>query len=57
MNGGIPKEEVNKYNYYFDVFPSLRSDLFGNINASYYELKVNNLHDFIMNHQNLFLAQ
>lgn len=53
MNGGIPKEEVNKYNYYFDVFPSLKSDLFGNINASYYELKVNNLHDFIMNHQDI----
>ena len=53
MNGGIPKEEVNKYNYYFDVFPSLKRDLFDNINVSYYKLKVNNLHEYIMNHQDI----
>lgn len=53
MNGGIPKEEVNKYNYYFDVFPSLKRDLFDNINVSYYKLKVNTLHEYIMNHQDI----
>ena len=53
MNGGIPKEEVNKYNYYFDVFSSLKSDLFDNINVSYYNLKVNNLHEYITNHQDI----
>lgn len=53
MNGGIPKNEVNKYNYYFDVFTSLKNDLFNNINDYYYELKVNDLHEYIMNHQDI----
>lgn len=53
MNGGIPKNEVNKYNYYFDVFTSLKNDLFNNINDSYYELKVNDLHEYIMSHQDI----
>lgn len=53
MNGGIPVEELNKYDHFFKVFPNLRKDLFRNINSSYCELNVENLHDYIMNHQDI----
>lgn len=53
MNGGIPLGELNKYNKFFEVFPNLKNDLFKNINSSYYELKIDNLHDFIMHHQDV----
>ena len=53
MNGGIPKEEINKFNQYFEVFPNLKSELFNSLNDMYCELKPNNLHEFIMNHQDV----
>ena len=53
MNGGIPVNELKKYDEYFSVFPNLKNDLFKKINDSYFELKINDLHDFIMNHQDI----
>lgn len=53
MNGGIPKEEIKKYNHYFDVFPNLKTDLFENINNLYCKLKIDDLHSYIMNHQDI----
>ncbi len=53
MNGGIPKEEIKKYNHYFDVFPNLKTDLFENINTLYCKLKIDDLHSYIMNHQDI----
>ncbi len=53
MNGGVPRVEIDKYNQYFEVFPNLKNDLFNNINDSYYELKINDLHEFIMNHNDI----
>ena len=53
MNGGIPANELKKYDEYFRVFPNLKNDLFNKINDSYFELKINDLHDFIMNHQDI----
>lgn len=53
MNGGIPKEEIRKFDYYFEVFPNLKNDLFNSINDTYCELKPENLHEFIMNHQDI----
>lgn len=53
MNGGIPKEEIKKYNHYFDVFPNLKTYLFENINTLYCKLKIDDLHSYIMNHQDI----
>lgn len=53
MNGGIPKEEIKKNNHYFDVFPNLKTDLFENINTLYCKLKIDDLHSYIMNHQDI----
>lgn len=53
MNGGIPKEKIKKYNHYFDVFPNLKTDLFENINTLYCKLKIDDLHSYIMNHQDI----
>ena len=53
MNGGIPVAEINKYNEYFNVFSNLKNQLFKNINSEYYELSIDNLHEFIMNHEDI----
>ena len=53
MNGGIPISEINRYNNYFKIFPKLKNQIFKNINSEYYELSVENLHDFIINHEDI----
>lgn len=53
MNGGIPVSEINRYNNYFKIFPNLKNQIFKNINSEYYELSVENLHDFIINHEDI----
>lgn len=53
MNGGIPKTEINKLNNYFDVFPNLKKDLFKPLNSEYYQVKVDNISDFINNHSDI----
>lgn len=53
MNGGIPISEINRYNNYFKIFPKLKNQIFKNINSEYYELSVENLHGFIINHEDI----
>lgn len=53
MYGGIPKEELNRFNNYFKVFPNLKNDLFKKLNEKYFELKKDNIYDFIKNHKDI----
>lgn len=53
MNGGIPISEIDRYNNYFKFFPNLRNQIWKNINSEYYELSVENLYDFIINHDDI----
>ncbi|MDD2435487.1 MAG: type I restriction-modification system subunit M [Bacilli bacterium] len=53
MNGGIPSEELIKFDEYFKVFPNLKDELFKKVNDSYYELNVDDLHEFIFNHNDI----
>lgn len=53
MNGGIPSEELDMYNDYFEVFPNLKGDLFRKINDYYYELAVDDIHKSLENHNDI----
>lgn len=50
MFGGLPQSELDELNDYFKVFPNLKADLFNQINAKYYEIKVDNVKEFVNNH-------
>jgi type I restriction enzyme M protein len=39
MNGGIPKHELKSLNKYWEAYPSLKDDLFVELNSSYVTLK------------------
>lgn len=47
MFGGIPKEELDNYNKYFDVFPDLKKNLFKQVNENYFELEKDNIYEYI----------
>ena len=47
MYGGIPKEEVNALNEYWDVFPNLKETLFKETNSKYVELKVEDIKESV----------
>ena len=53
MFGGIPKEELDNYNNYFDVFPNLKNELFKQINENYFELEKENIYENIKNHEDI----
>ena len=53
MFGGIPKEELDNYNEYFDVFPDLKKDLFKQVNENYFELEKDNIYEYIKNHKDI----
>lgn len=53
MNGGIPSEDLIKFDEYFKIFPNLKDELFKKVNDSYYELNVDDLHEFIFNHNDI----
>jgi Type I restriction-modification system methyltransferase subunit len=38
--GGIPQRDIDNLQSYWDLFPSLKTDLFSEMRAGYYELKV-----------------
>lgn len=40
LNGGIPARDVEGLKHYWDVFPSLREELFEPLRDSYYSLKI-----------------
>lgn len=46
--GGIPKSEINELNEYWENFPTLKNDLFDNLEEEYTDLKTNNLKETIL---------
>ena len=53
MFGGIPNEEIKKYNVYWQAFPSLKNELFKNINNNYSELITNDISETINNNKEI----
>lgn len=43
MFGGIPVDEIDKYDKFWKAFPSLKNELFRKINNNYYELYKNDI--------------
>jgi len=55
MNGGIPKNELEKLNIYFQEFPNIKNELFTNINDSYYTMAKENYEEYIVNNEDVKL--
>ncbi len=53
MNGGIPSKELDRFDKYFKVFPNLKDELFEKINSSYYNLKIDNVHEIVTNSEDI----
>ena len=47
MFGGVPAEEINKYNEFWEVFPSLKNELFRKVNDNYSELSTEEISEVI----------
>ena len=50
MFGGIPKSELEDLSDFWNAFPNLKSDLFQEINASTYQLKVPDIKKAVFSH-------
>ncbi|MGX6424269.1 type I restriction-modification system subunit M [Streptococcus infantarius] len=50
MFGGIPKSELENLSDFWNAFPNLKSDLFQEINASTYQLKVSDIKKAVFSH-------
>ena len=50
MFGGIPKSELENLSDFWNAFPNLKSDLFQEINASTYQLKVPDIKKAVFSH-------
>ena len=53
MFGGIPSNELDKYDLFWSTFQNLKENLFDKINDNYYELKIENPHNFINNYESV----
>lgn len=53
MYGGIPKNELEKFDEYFEVFPNLKNELFKKLNDEYYELEKDNVFEFIKTYKDI----
>ncbi len=53
MFGGIPSNELDKYDLFWNTFINLKENLFNKINDNYYELKIENPYDFINNYESV----
>lgn len=49
MFGGVPNEEIEKYEEFWKAFPSLKNELFNQINNNYSELSVREISEVINN--------
>ncbi len=49
MFGGVPNEEIDKYEEFWKAFPSLKNELFNHINDNYSELSVQEISEVINN--------
>lgn len=47
VEGGIPAQDVEKFERYWNAFPKLKEELLIKLNDSYYELKVQNVKDVL----------
>lgn len=50
MNGGIPKKEIDDFNAYWEVFPTLRHELFDNVSEGYSTIRGGDVKQFIQQH-------
>lgn len=53
MYGGIPKTELKALDKYWDTFPSLKNDLFNEMNSSYVQVKSDDVKSTISNNQEI----
>ena len=53
MHGGIPKTELKALDKYWDTFPSLKNDLFNEMNSSYVHVKSDDVKSTISNNQEI----
>lgn len=53
MNGGIPNDEIDSLNEYFDVFKTLKSELYANINEKYSKLIDENIKKIIYSNKDI----
>lgn len=53
MFGGIPKSEINSLEKYWKAFPSLKRELFDDINESYVSIKDADIKQIILNNQEI----
>lgn len=49
MFGGVPAEEINKYNEFWKAFPSLKNELFRKVSDNYLELSTEEISEVINN--------
>ena len=49
MFGGVPAEEINKYNEFWKAFPSLKNELFRKVSDNYSELSTEEISEVINN--------
>ena len=48
VSGGIPAPEVEKFEPYWNAFPTLKNELFNKANNSYYELKTEQIKEVVL---------
>jgi type I restriction enzyme M protein len=48
VSGGIPAPEVEKFESYWNTFPTLKNELFNKANDSYYELKSEQIREVVL---------
>lgn len=53
MHGGIPKNELKTLDKYWETFPSLKNELFKDLNNSYVTLKNENIKSVVSNNQEI----
>lgn len=53
MHGGIPNSEIQELNQYWDVFPSLKKELFISVNESYSDIKAEDINERINQNEDI----
>lgn len=53
MFGGIPKLELNVLGNFWETFPSLKNELFNEVNVNYVQLKTEQFKDLILNNKDI----
>lgn len=53
MFGGVPEKELSDLNHYWDAFPSLKNDLFKQVNDSYWEVNSDDVKATVRNNSDV----